>query len=737
MLLALGVAAALCASGVAHAQFDPRLDGPAVPGAADDYAVVRLADAPLASYGGGVPGLAATRPPPGLRLSLGAPPALAYRAYLARARAGFEAYLRAAAPRAQVVRSFEVVFHGVAVKLNGEPLDALAAGPHVLAARRSGLVYPALNASADHLLAPALWGRIETAGLGRPGAGVKIGIIDTGIDQRHVFFDQSAAELGSPGPDFPRGDARFTSPKVIVARAYFSGPPGARTPAAVQPHGTHVAGTVAGRPYRRPIDGGFVAPGQVSGVAPYAFLGNYNVFPGTAEYAYTHDVMQAIEDAVVDGMDVLNISLGGRPRDGADLLDAAVDAAVDAGVVVAVAAGNEGSARGTLAAPGTAERAITAGASNNPHFFGLPVAVTGPGPVPLDLQGLAAAVGDGPPVPAPQVEAPYVDWDRIDGAAPGLACDSVPGAPAAGKIALIKRGACFFSTKVNNAAAAGAIAVIVRADGDDDPVAMTMADPTAIPAVMVDGVAGRKLADWVARNPSATVRLVAGTSELLTPQRGDPVAAFSSRGPTPGRERIKPDVTAPGVNVYSSVSGPTHDRFGAFHGTSVASAHVAGAAALLRQLHPGWSPDQIKSALVNTAVSTVTEVGAAAGALARGAGRIDLSRAAAASATFAPVSVGLGRLDPAAGVRSEAVDVTNHGVAGVFRFEVVQARAVPGGAVVIEPAVHVDSGRSARVILSVQLPAIAPAGDYEGHVQVTGADGSTYRIPYWFRVGAP
>lgn len=727
------------AAGGARAQFDARVGGPTAPGVAGDYAVVRFVDTPTASYEGGVPGLNRTKPQPGQRLDLGSGAARAYRSYLARKRQAFEAHLRRAAPKAAVLRRYDVVFNGVAVRLNGEALDALAAAPHVAAVKRSGLLYKAMNVSVGHVRAPELWSRIEAAGLGRPGAGVKVGVIDSGLDQRHVFLDQSADELGSPGAGFPKGDTRFTSAKVIVARAYFTGATGAHTAEAIDSHGTHVAGIIAGRPYQRPADAGFLAGGEVSGVAPYAFLGNYNVFPGNLASAYEHDVAQAVEDAVIDGMDVLNMSLGG-PVDGAfDLSSLVVDAATDAGVVVAVAAGNDGPGRGTVGSPGVAENAITAGASTNPHLFGILVSVAGPGSVPADLQGLKAAAGVGPAVQPPHLESGYVDWDSIDGSGSGLACEAVAGAPLEGRIALVNRGGCFFSTKVNNAAAAGAIAVVVRNNAGNDPVSMAMADPTTIPAVMVSRADGQRLAGWVASHPSATARLHADVKEFPTPDNADHVAGFSARGPTPVRERIKPDLTAPGVNVYSSIVTPAHDRFEAFHGTSAATPHVAGSAALVRQLHPDWSPEQIKSALVNTAGRAVTDRGAPAGVLVQGAGRLDLGRAAVASATFAPVSISFGRLEPNANwAESAPVDVTNHGVAGKFSFTVEQTRPLPaGGEVSVTPSATLRSGETAPVTLKIQVPRTAPSGDYEGYVNVTAPDGSTYHVPYWFRIGAP
>jgi minor extracellular serine protease Vpr len=176
------------------------------------------------------------------------------------------------------------------------------------------------------------------------GSGIKVGVIDSGIDKIHPLLQPNT---GMSMPDgFPRGDNRFASVKVIVAKVFHQEP--WHTSEAVDSHGTHVAGTIAGK-------AGTIAPlssnTPLSGVSPGAYLGNYNVFPGSVDSANSLFIAKAVEEAVADGMDVLNLSLGGTPHKGADLLDMAVNAAVDAGVVVAVAAGNEGPGYYTVGSP--------------------------------------------------------------------------------------------------------------------------------------------------------------------------------------------------------------------------------------------------------------------------------------------------------------------------------------------------------------------------------------------------
>jgi minor extracellular serine protease Vpr len=210
--------------------------------------------------------------------------------------------------------------------------------------------------------------------------------------------------------------------------------------------------------------------------------------------------------------------------------------------------------------------------------------------------------------------------------APANGCSAFTNAAAvSGKIALINRGVCTFTTKIRNAQNAGAVGVLVRNNVAGDPTAMahdgTTPFPT-IPAAMVSNTNGTAMGS----SGTATVDGVP-LVEFIT-SNADIIAGFSSRGPAPFTFLIKPDVTAPGVNVYSSVF---NNEFAFFQGTSMATPHVAGAAALLLDSHTGWSPADVKSALVNTAKRPVfshIDGTTAVGVLVRGGGRIDVASGA-------------------------------------------------------------------------------------------------------------
>src|SRR5712671_6276867 len=541
--------------------------GPAT-GIADGYAIVILADPPLAD----APGVAHLK---NGKIDFNNAANGKYQSALAHARNDFKQWLKATNSPVKVLREYDTVLNGFGVKLNGASFDSLRAGPGVVSVEPSLTYALSMNRSVGVINAPAAWSAV--GGVGNAGAGMKIGVIDTGIDQTHPFLTDNTLSPPAGFPKFDPGNQQFTSRKVIVARVYFTGKPGSFTAQALQEHGTHVSGTIAGvNGTNAPATATTPAVSGLTGVAPKAFLGNYNVFPGQTGNATSHDIAQAIEDAVKDGMDVINMSLGGGINGFQDQLTVASNRAANAGVVVAIAAGNSGPGVNTVESPGQAADAITACASTNNHFFGIPVIVA--------ATTFGAAVGDFSAF-NPAVTAQLANWNGTAAtAAAGAAtqaCTPIPAGTHTGKIVVIDRGTCTFSTKIRNARDAGASGVLVVNNAPGDPAAMGQdgtADQPATSAVMLAQNDRGAIRSAAATNASATAN---GTSfaEVLTNNQNF-LAGFSSRGPTNLLD-IKPDVCAPGVNVLSSVPG---NRFAMFQGTSMATPHVAGSSALLVQL---------------------------------------------------------------------------------------------------------------------------------------------------------
>lgn len=584
-------------------------------------AIVVLKAMPLSTYDGHIKGYEKTSPSKG-KIHLKSAASTKYLGYLKTQHSDFQLWLQRNVPSAKVTSNYYVTLNGVAVKLNGTAIGKLANSPYVQAVEYTTLYRPDMSESHKIINAAGAWG--DAGGRTNAGRGIKVGIIDTGIDQDHPFFDPSGFSYPA---GFPKGNTAYTTPKVIVARVFNNKlNQSGFTAEAIQEHGTHVAGTVAGVTGKTAVVHG-VSINDMSGVAPGAWLGNYNVFPGNVLSARSEDILNAVEAAVRDGMDVLNLSLGGGYRGKNDLLAMGVDNAVAAGVVVAISAGNSGPGSFTIGSPGRAQNVITAGASTNQHFVGQPVSWP-------SHSAVGAAVGDFDPLPGGT-------FGLYDTASDG--CASVSTA-AAGKIALIDRGTCTFSTKVRSAIAAGAIGVIVINNVAGDPTAMATdgLGGDDLPAVQIGKTEGAALR----ASGATTVTAVASFSEFLT-SNADILAGFSSQGPTFVDYSIKPDLTSVGVNVLSSIPLNDGDDWAFFSGTSMASPHIAGSAAVLLDLHPGWSPAKVKSALVNTADRVVTDAFEDAhfvGPRAQGAGREDLTEAADANVVFSPVSASFGKI---------------------------------------------------------------------------------------------
>lgn len=668
-------------------------------------ALVELKGAPLSTY-------VKTRPASGKKIDFNSSAVKSYRAQLAALRNDFKSWLRANAPNAKVTGQFDISLNAVSVQLNGESLQTIAASPQVARAEYEGLYYPTV-VDPDLSIIQAMQAWDQSGGSATAGEGVKVAIIDTGIDVHHPCFDDS----GYPSQK-QLGDTRFTNNKVIAARVFNNKTPSRHyTPEAIQDHGTHVAGTVA-CDFDTPAEvDGVAIPYGVSGVAPSALLGNYNVFPGDVTNARSEDILNALEAAYMDGMDVANMSLGGNSNGIQDLLTIAVDNLDEANMVVAVAAGNSGPGYGTVESPGSAARALTAGASTVPHFVGAPVTV--------GSSTYGAASGDFATVSS-DLTAPLAvvtgTTNGLDNACAPLSTDLT------GKIALISRGACTFSTKIRNTQDAGAVAVLVANNVAGDPVAMaadgTLNQPT-VPAYMVSMSDGQDLATH-----DAETTTIGASLQYFQTTNVDIMAGFSSQGPTDVDFRVKPDVVAPGVNVLSSIPlsfcGETATTCWAFfQGTSMATPHLAGSAAVVRQQHPDWSAAEIRSAIVNTADQGVlkdyqTGTQVVDDANIAGAGREDLLSAVNASVALDPVSISFGAVPSGSGqTRSFDLTLTNL-ISTTTTYSLTVGTGDSSVAYSLDqPSVTLDAGASVTVTLSMAAQKGANTGFHQAWLTVS------------------
>jgi subtilisin family serine protease len=684
--------------------------GQASPRAAGQGAVtalVQLSAEPLATS-------PRTRPAGGAHVDFASSAVRSERAALATARNTFRQWLRDNAPSARITRTFDVAVNGVAVELNGTSLAVLRSAPGVERVELSQTFTPAAHDDPDLSLVHALEAWKAVGGPANAGAGVKVAIIDTGIEVNHPCFD----DAGYPATQ-QLGDTDFTNNKVIVAKV-FNNRTGRNgyTPQDFNGHGSHVAGTVACNAHTPAVIDGVDIPYDPSGVAPAAQLGNYNVFPGDTGEGRSEDILDALEEAYEDGFDVANMSLGGARNDGggAFLLTHAIDNLDRANMVVAVAAGNEGPGYFTVHYPGAGQRALTAGASTVGHSIINLVEVAG-----VEYEAVVGEFGEletDLTAPLAVVSDPNSGFDH----GLNLACDDSPPLPdLTGQIALLGRGTCDFTVKMRNAQNAGAVGVIMVNREPGAPFVMShngLEPQPTIPGVMVSDVDGAEIDD----HDGEPATIFALGVYVTSPEDTNLMASFSSQGPTHGDLLIKPDVVAPGADIVSARPDTDCDAppcWAFLGGTSMATPHVAGAAAVVRGDHPDWTAAQVRSAVTNTAQEGVLrhpETGDVTDDVQIvGAGLLDVGGAVAAVAALDPVSTSFGGVPSASGARRLAkVTITNiSGASHTYAVAVDDTSAdgatfsTSGGSFTLAP------GQSAVVGVSV----VTARGAEDGHKQ--------------------
>nr|WP_247664781.1 S8 family serine peptidase [Pseudoalteromonas sp. MMG010] len=631
--------------------------------AAGEYTyIVRLKDLPLATYDGSIEGYAATSPKIAkkelfaqlatsklssqqvrdeLRLDVKSSDAVKYASYLEGKQQTFLAQAQqAAGVSAEVLYTYKNAFNGVAMRLTQAQAIKLSALSDVAYVEREKLETMDTDTGPIHIGATQVWEGEGTSAINM-GEGVIIGVIDSGVNSDHDSF----ADIGGDGYDHtnPWGEGVYVgdcagdfvemcNDKLIGVRSYasvtdsyddvsvFGDTPPPKNGEDYGGHGSHTASTAGGNilldvPLVSGDTGKLESDGivneafsfeQISGVAPHANIVAYQICrAGNADDTYTGcpgaAIISALDDAVADGVDVLNYSISGGGNPWTSSTELGFLAAQEAGIFSAVSAGNDGPDAYTTSK--NAPWYTVVGASTHGRTLDSFVNVND--------ESFAFTIGTGPvltsEITAMPVSSLSVDADNFEGCS-AFAADSFKDA-----VAVISRGSCAFSDKVNNATAAGAEAVIVYNNTDGDArITMSGLEGTTIPSVFISENSGAALIDVLATNPE---ELTIDPAITLTIGQADDMADFSSRGPNlTVSDIMTPSVTAPGVSIYAAyndqdygndVTATSPADFAFLQGTSMSAPHTSGAGAVLKSAHPTWTPDNIRSALMMTATTDV------------------------------------------------------------------------------------------------------------------------------------
>ena len=714
--------------------------------------ILTLAQPPLAAYSRSLSSVGATR-----RLDTSSKASRAYVASLVLAQARAEATLKRAIPTAKVHRNYTVLVNGMAVEL---PAKKLAVAARLSFAHR---VYPNLRYTLALNRSPGLIGADALAAAGGgSGEGVRIAVVDDGVDPANRFF--SPAGFSYPS-GFPKGGTKWTTPKVIVARSFVGVGADERTRLAVDPqvsfHGTHVAGIAAG-------NGSTTAPAGrdhprtvgLHGVAPRAQIGNYRVFNVPSPVGHvgnTAEIIAAFEAAVRDGMDVINFSGGGPQTDPqSDALVEAVRNVAAAGVVPVISAGNDRDqyGLGSAGSPGASPEAISVGALSNSQVFSPALRLTGTdAPASLTRVPFLGAAGSTAPASWDTTDQQLADVGTIIGVdgtpvhrklcgPPGNLDGGrtpLPAGSLTGAIALVSRGDCTFALKAARVKAAGGIGIVLvdNRPGEANGIPIDL----AVPGGMIADLDGAHLRAYLAtRSGRATIRIGNKPQDLVT-GRSNVVTSFSSGGLTAFGHRLKPDVGAPGGQILSATLPSAGGPFAVFDGTSMAAPHIAGAAALLLQRHPTWSPNQVKSALVSTAGAAWEDTARTVEApvLLSGSGIADVVAANDPKLFTDPVSLSYGDLNVSKGGTSSSLLLGLFDAgdgAGNWSIE-VKAQAQPTGVRIEVPgSVSIAPGGELRIPVTARAAGDATIGEAYGFLLLRRGD-VVRKVPYAFLVTRP
>lgn len=764
--------------------------------------IVELADAPAAAYEGSVSGLAATRPAAGAKLNVNASHVVAYLTYL-NGKAG---NVTAAVPAATVYHRYGVAFNGFAAKLSDVELQKLLATPGVKAitADEPSKLDTTYTPSYLGLTGPnGLWSKLDGTGRALKGEDIIIGHVDTGVWPEDPSFSDKVDATGKPVSSHLPGTVVYGPPpakwtgtcqagsgftpsmcnnKLIGARYFNAGYKSFNgnsawafeyldSPRDGDGHGSHTLGTSGGNEGVSALVGGASAVSGMSGIAPRARVASYKACytaaggrddPNTG--CYPSDTLAAVNQAVADGVDVINYSIGGSRTSFADALQTAFRAAAAAGVYVSASAGNS-NVNGASTVAHISPWLMTVGNSTHDRYTEAIVTLGGGATAQgasfqstgLPTQSLVWSRNAGFGAPAAQGS----NQALCLGAADGVAALLDP-AKVAGKILVCDRGGNVLVNKVANAKAAGAVGVIILntpASANTTPLISAVLPTVHLPLAAFAAVTAE------ASSPTGTAAFGAGfqVAGVVSPV----MSGTSSRGPNLADLNIlKPDITAPGTDIIAAymnrdLTQAQRDAVAAgtlipppwaemISGTSMASPHSAGLGALLKQANPGWSPYAIKSAIMTSSLQNVKLANGAidANRWGFGAGHINPNQALATKVVFDQTNADhlAYRNGVLSGTALNLASMTASNVIGIQTFTrrltnkgtsprtYTASASVPGFSTVVTPANFVIApGATQTFTVQVTRTTAATATWVFGEVMLAGDDGINLRSPVTVR----
>jgi len=597
--------------------------------------IVRLAESPVTAYAGGIKGYAATKPAAGNKIDPTSSKVVNYMGYLA----GRHDAVLAAAGGGRKAYSYGYVFNGFAAELTRAQADKIRSMPGVMSVEKDVLVDVDTSTTPSFLGLDApggLWDQL--GGTASAGENIIIGVIDSGVWPENLSFSDRTGVNGNASKDGKlayqqisgwhgkctpgeRFNASLCNHKLIGAQHFNASWGGDAALEALRPwefqsvrdyngHGSHTSSTAGGN-HNVTVTGPGAGFGKVTGIAPRARIAMYKALWSTIDTAmasgFGGDLLAAIDQAVADGVDVINYSISGTTTNFVEGIQVAFLNAAAAGVFVAASAGNNGPATGTVAHPGPWITTVAAGThnratsgsvtlGNGASFTGASVAaatVTGPF-IDSATAGLPGASANGAALCFTALD------EQTFGGAPAPRPVLDP-AKVAGKIVLCDRGTNARVAKADAVKAAGGIGMVLV----NTSLNSLNADFHSIPSVHLAHT-DRPAVKAYAATPGATATVNAATIIFDAPAPF--TAAFSSRGPlnAGGGDLLKPDVIAPGQDILAAYSPAFSGLdYNQISGTSMSSPHVAGLAALLMNRHPSWTPMMIKSALMTSATDVL------------------------------------------------------------------------------------------------------------------------------------